>query len=93
MTLGHFVENVPDLRRLTLDHLFRAAHRVHVAQVFQPANDERLEKHKRHLFRQPALMQLQLRTDYDYRAARVIDAFAKQILTETSTLAFEHIAQ
>ena len=22
MTLGHFIENVPDLRRLALDHLF-----------------------------------------------------------------------
>src|SRR4029450_4743531 len=77
MTFGHFIENVPDLRRLTLDHLFRAAHCMHVAQVFQPTDDERLEKHERHLLRQSALMQLQLWTDHNYRATRVINAFAK----------------
>src|SRR4029453_9136565 len=93
MTLGHFIENVPDLRRLTLDHFFRAAHRMHVAQVFQPTDDERFEKHERHLLRQSTLMQLQLWTDHNYRAARVIDAFAKKILTETATLALEHVAQ
>src|SRR2546430_9096490 len=46
MTFGHFIENIPNLRRLTLDHLFRAAHGVHVAKVFKPANDKWFEKHK-----------------------------------------------
>src|SRR4029453_11988801 len=68
MTFGHFIENVPDLRRLTLDHLFRAAHSVHVAKIFEPANDKWFEKHKRHLLRQSTLLQLQLWTDYNYRA-------------------------
>ena len=45
MALGYFFKNVPNLRRLALDHFFRAAHGVHVAEVFQPANNEWLEKH------------------------------------------------
>ena len=38
-------------------------------------------------------MQLELRTDDDDRTARVIDAFAEQVLTETAALALEHVAQ
>src|SRR6266446_4320230 len=93
MTLGYFVKNVPDLRRLALDHLFRAAHRVHVTEVFQPADNEWFEKHERHLLWQTALIQLQLRADDDNRAARIIDAFAEQVLAETAALALEHVAQ
>ena len=43
MTFSYFIKYVPDLRRLTFDHLLRTAHGVYVAQVFQPANDERLK--------------------------------------------------
>ena len=93
MALRDFFENVPDFRRLALDHLLRAAHGVDVAEFLQPANDERLEQNERHLLRQTALMQLQLRTDDDDGTARVIDAFAEQVLTETSALALEHVAQ
>src|SRR6476620_4989858 len=63
MTPGYFVENVPHLRCLALDHFLCAAHCVDVAEIFQPTNDEGLEKNQRHLFRQPALIQLELRTD------------------------------
>src|SRR3954447_17972457 len=34
MTPGYFIENVPHLRCLTLDHLLCAAHRVHIPKVF-----------------------------------------------------------
>src|SRR5262245_52671191 len=44
MPSGHFVENVPDFGSLTLDHLVRAAYRVDVPEIFEPTNDERLEK-------------------------------------------------
>src|SRR6476620_10356364 len=75
MAPGYFVKNVPDLGSLSLNHLFRAAYRVDVPEIFQPTNDERLEKNQRHLLRQPALIQLEFRTDDNHRAARVIDAF------------------
>ena len=93
MTLGYFIENVPDLRRLALDHLFRAAHRVHVAQVLQAPDDERLEKNQRHLLRKTALMKFQLGADDNNGAPRVIDTLAEQVLPKTSTLAFEHVTQ
>src|SRR6266513_2671166 len=93
MSAGDFLENVPNLRRLALDHFLRAAHGVDVAEIFQPANDERLEQNERHLLRQTALMQFEFGADDNDRSARIIDAFAEQILTETSAFALEHVAQ
>src|SRR6478735_11519133 len=72
MAPGHFIENVPYFRRLALNHLFRAPYRVDVPEIFQPSNDEWLEKHQCHLLWQPALIQLELWTDDNHRAARVI---------------------
>src|SRR5262249_14829300 len=63
MAPGYFVKNVPHFRRLAFNHLFCAAHRVHVPEIFQATYDERLEKNERHLLRQPALIQLELWTD------------------------------
>src|SRR5262245_44199934 len=58
MAPGYFVENIPHFRRLAFDHLLRAAHRVDVPEIFEPTNDEWLEKNQRHLLRQTALIQL-----------------------------------
>ncbi len=60
---------------------------------FELVEDERLEELERHQLRQPALMQLQLRTDDDDRAARVIDALAKQVLPEAAALALDHVGE
>src|SRR5688572_26254782 len=89
----HFLENVPHLRGLLLDHLLRTTDGVHVAEFLQAADDERLEQHERHLLGKTALMKLELRTDNDDGTAGVIDALAEQVLTETSALAFEHIGE
>ena len=93
MALGDFFENVPDFGRLALDHLLGAAHGVHVAEFLEAADDERLEQHERHLLRQTALVELELRTDDDDRTAGVIDALAEQVLAETAALALEHVGQ
>ncbi len=93
MALGHFLENVPDFRRLALDHLLGAAHGVDVAELLQATDDERLEQDERHLLRQPALVEFQFRTDDDDRTAGIIDAFAEQVLAETAALALEHVAE
>src|SRR6476620_2986850 len=58
MAPGHFIENVPYFRRLSLNHLFRAAYCVDVSEILQSANDERFEENQRHLLGQPALIQL-----------------------------------
>src|ERR1044071_392108 len=75
MTSGDFVENVPYLGCLAFDHLLRTAYCVHVAEIFQPANNERLEKNQSHFLRQTALIQLELGADDNNRSARIIDAF------------------
>src|SRR5262245_32984202 len=58
MTSGYFIKNVPDLGSLAFDHLFRTAYRMHVAEIFEPTNNEWLEKNQRHLLWQTALIQL-----------------------------------
>ena len=61
--------------------------------LFELVVDERLEQLERHLLRQPALVQLQLRSDDDDRTARVVDALAEQVLTEPALLALQRIGQ
>src|SRR5262249_36289428 len=63
MSPGYFVKNVPHFGRLAFDHLFRTTHRVDIPEILKPADDERLEKNQCHFLRQPALIQLELRTD------------------------------
>ena len=55
--------------------------------------DERLEQFECHQLRQPALVQLELRTDHDDRPARVVDTLAEQVLAETAALALDHVGQ
>ena len=93
VALGDFFENVPDFGRLPLDHLLGAAHGVHVAEFLEAADDERLEQHERHLLRQTALVELELRTDDDDGTAGVIDALAEQVLAEAAALALEHVGE
>src|SRR5205085_4243244 len=47
----------------------------------------------RHLLGKTTLVQLELRTSHDDRAARIIDALAEQVLAEAALLALEHVAQ
>ena len=54
--------------------------------------NEGLEKFQSHFFRQPALMKFQFRADYNNSTSGIIYSFPQQILTETSLLTFEHIA-
>src|ERR687885_381638 len=58
-----------------------------------PRIDERLEQFERHLLRQPALVQLQLRTDHDHRAAGIVDALAEQVLPEAALFALQHVGE
>ena len=62
-------------------------------EQFQLVEDEGLEQLERHLLRQAALVQLELRADHDHRAARVVDALAEQVLAEASALALDHVGE
>ncbi|CRH93010.1 Uncharacterised protein [Chlamydia trachomatis] len=52
---------------------------------------ERLEKLQSHRLWQTTLVQLEIRTNHNHGTPRIIYTFTKQVLTETSLLAFEHI--
>src|SRR5579884_173901 len=93
MLANHFVEHVPHFRAHAFDHAFRALDVVRLSAIDQLLHHERLEELERHLFGKTALMQLQRRTDDDNRTARVVDALAEQILTETPLLTFEDVAE
>ena len=61
--------------------------------MFEAIEDERFEQFERHLFWQTTLMQLELRPHHDDRTARVVDALAEQVLTETARLALDHVGE
>jgi hypothetical protein len=93
MFADDILEDVPDHRFLTFDHLLGLLDGGGVAEHFQLVEDEGLEQLQRHQLGQTALMQLELRTDDDDRTAGVVDALAEQVLTETSALALDHVGQ
>src|SRR5579864_8717784 len=64
-----------------------------MAALLQPMVDKRFEQLERHLLRQTALMELELRTDHNHRAARIIHALAEQVLAEAALLALERIGK
>ncbi len=93
VALRDFLKDVPHFGGLFLDHLAGTADGVHEAELLQAADDERLEEDERHLLRQTALAELELRTDDDDGTAGVVDAFAEQVLTEAALLALEHVGE
>ena len=89
----HLFEDVPHLGDFLLDQALGGLDRRRQPQQLQLVEDERLEQLERHLLRQAALVQLQLRTDHDHRAAGVVDALAKQVLAEAAALALDHVGE
>src|SRR5579859_2465422 len=93
MLADDLFQDVPHLGTLLLDHALGGLDGGRHAVQFELGTDERLEQLERHLLRQAALMQLQLRTDDDDRTAGIVDALAEQVLTEAALLALEHVGQ
>ena len=93
MFADHLFEDIPDLRLLLFHQLLGLLDRLAEALGLQPRIDERLEQLERHLLRQAALMQLELRTDHDHRTAGIVDALAEQVLAEAALLAFQHVGE
>jgi hypothetical protein len=86
-------KNLIDFGRLLFDDLLGALHRLGDSLLDELVNDERLEELQGHRLGQTALVQLELGTDDDDRAARVIDALSEQVLTEAALFALEHVGQ
>ena len=87
------LENVPNLGRLALDEFLGAANGVDIAELFESTDDEWLEQNERHLLGKTALVELELGADDDDRTTGVVHTLAEEVLAETATLAFEHIAK
>ncbi len=93
MLADHLLEDVPHFGSFLLHHPLGGLDGGGVAVLLQLRVDERLEQLERHLLRQPALVQLQLRPDDDDRAAGIVDALAQQVLPEAALLALQHVGQ
>ena len=93
VVLDDLFEDVPDLGADALDDALGALDVVREALLDQLPHDERLEQLERHLLGQSALVELQVRTDDDDGAARVVHALAEQVLAEPALLALEHVGQ
>ena len=66
---------------------------MRVAVHHQPVHHKRLEQLQRHLARQPALIQLELRPHDNHRPAAVIYPLAQQVLAKAPLLAAQQIRQ
>ena len=86
-------EHVPHVAGAAVDRALGGLDVGGVLELDQALHDEGLEQLQRHLRRQTALVQLQLRADDDDRTAGVVDALAQQVLTETALLALEHVGE
>ena len=93
LVLRDFLKDVPDLLVVALDHLARGADRVADAELLEAADDERLEEAERHLLRDAALRELEVRTDADHGAAGVVDALAEEVLAEAARLALQDLGE
>ncbi len=60
---------------------------------FEPVIDKWLEEFQSHFLRQTALVELQLGSDDDDRAAGIVDALAEKVLTEAALLSLERVGQ
>src|SRR5215212_9844352 len=90
---NHLFQNVPNDRLLPFHHLARLLDRGGVRLLLELVVNEWLEQLERHLLWQTALVEFQFGGHNNNWPPRVIHAFAQQVLTETSLLAFQRSAQ
>ncbi len=93
MLANDFFENIPYHRSFSLDFLLRRLDGAGNAHFFETLENEGFEQFQRHLLRQAALMQFQLRAYHDDGATGVVHPLAQEILAEAATLALDHVGQ
>src|SRR5437870_1120192 len=91
--LDDIFEDVPDLGPLLLDELLRRLDRGRDPSLLELPQNEGLEELERHLLRQTALMELEVRPHDDDRPARVVDTLPEQVLAEAALFALERVRQ
>src|SRR4051812_405161 len=93
VVLDDFFQDVPHDGLLQLDHLLGLLDGVALPGLLEAMVDEWLEELERHLLGQAALVELELRTDDDDRAAGVVHALAEEVLAEAALLALEGVGE
>ena len=89
----HFIENVPDIVVLPLEHPFGALDRVGMAEFFEATDHEGLEQLQGDLLGQATLVEFQFGANDDHRPGRIVDPLAEQVFTEPPLLALDHVGQ
>src|SRR3989344_5174280 len=59
----------------------------------KPSNHKGLEKFKRHLFRNSALMKAEVRPHDNNRAARIVNALSQKVLPKAALLPFDYVCK
>src|SRR5712692_5249485 len=93
MLADYLLEDVPHLGHFLLHQALGGLDGGGQAEELELVEDEWLEQLERHLLRQAALVELQLRADHDHRASGIVDALAEQVLAETAALALDHVGE
>ena len=91
--LDDFFEHIPDFRARAFDHVLGTLDVLCESGTYEPLHDERFEEFERHFLRQTTLMKLELRTDDDDGASRIVHALTEKLLAEASLFAFEHVGK
>ena len=93
LVLNNLLQNVPDLLSPFLHQSLRTLHVVCKLITDKAADDKGLEELHGHLLWKTTLRELQMRTDNNDAAARVVHALSKQVLTEAPLLPLQHIRE
>ncbi len=89
--LSYVFQNSPYSRVAGFDKAITAADVVHNLLADELRNDKGFKQLQRHNLGQAALVQLQLRSDHNHRATRVVHALAEKVLAEATLLTLKHI--
>ena len=93
MTLHHVLKDIPDNGVLAVYYLLGALNGLNDTALNELANDEWFVQLGSHQLGQTALAHLQLGTYNDYRTSRVVNTLTQQVLTETSLLTLQRVAE
>ena len=93
MLLDDDFESVPNLGALLVDHLLCGLDVVCNAVLNELLHDERTEQLDSHFLGNAALINLEVGADNDNGTAGIVNTLTKQVLTEASLLALEHIGK
>ena len=86
-------ENRPHFRYTFIDETAGAADVEREFLREELADDERAEEFQRHVLRQAALVELEVRADDDHGAGGVVHALAEEVLTEETMLTLEVVGE